>query len=86
MFVLLRCLIPLCTPVTAETTKQRVSTAMIEIARPVDVSTSQTKFSPLLICNAPSPSDVALPKRVAKMAKESIALPIGPFTRSPRIG
>ena len=41
---------------------------------------------PPLICSAPSPSDVALPNSVAKIASESMTRPGGPSTRSPRIG
>ena len=59
---------------------------MITTASPVLVSTSQTKLSPLLICRAPRPSEVALPNIVAKMARMSMPLPIGPSTRSPSSG
>jgi hypothetical protein len=86
MLKLLRNWTPLPTPEIAEATNASVSTAMIATASPVDVSTSQTKLSPLLICSAPSPSEVALPNIVAKMARMSMPLPIGPFTRSPSSG
>ena len=77
---------PLATPVTADSTKAAVSTAMTITATPLADSTPHRKFRPLLICSAPRPSDVALPNSVAKMARMSIDLPIGPWTRSPRIG
>ena len=86
MLKLLRNCTPFPTPDTAEATNASVSTAMITTARPVVDSTSQTKLSPLPICSAPSPSEVALPNIVAKIARMSIALPIGPFTRSPSTG
>ncbi len=86
MLKLLRNCTPLPTPETAESTNKRVSTAMITTASPVELSTPQTKLRPLLICSAPSPSEVALPNIVAKMARMSIALPIGPLTRSPSSG
>jgi hypothetical protein len=50
---------------------------MITTASLFELSTSQRKFSPLLICRAPRPSDVALPNMVAKTARMSIAFPIG---------
>ena len=49
-------------------------------------STPQRKSSPLLIWSAPSPSEVALPNSVAKIARMSIDLPIGPWMRSPSSG
>ena len=36
---------------------------------------------PLPICSAPSPSEAAEPKRVAKMARTSMTLPAGPSVR-----
>ena len=86
MFKLLSHWIPRCTPETADRTKARVSTAMIATATPFDDSTPHRKSRPLLICSAPRPSDVALPNSVAKIARMSIDLPIGPFTRSPISG
>jgi hypothetical protein len=77
---------PFSTPDTADSTNSPVSTTMITTARPFVASTSQTKFRPLEICSAPSPSEVALPNIVAKMARMSIPLPIGPLTRSPSSG
>jgi hypothetical protein len=59
---------------------------MIRTATVLDDSTSHTKLRPPLIWRAPSPSDVALPNIVAKMARMSIPLPIGPYTRSPSSG
>jgi len=53
----------------------------------VPTSPSQPlNFSPLPICSAPSPSEAAEPKRVAKMARMSISLPIGPSVRLPSSG
>jgi hypothetical protein len=86
MLKLLSHWMPRSTPDTADRTNAAVSTATITTARVFDVSTSQTKFSPPLICRAPSPSEVALPNIVAKMARMSIPLPIGPYTRSPSSG
>ena len=63
-----------------------VSAAMIATAKPLESSTSQRKSMPQLICSAPRPSDVALPNSVAKIARPSMPRPIGPSTRSPRIG
>jgi hypothetical protein len=77
---------PRWTPDTAETTNMAVSTAMITTANPFETSTSQRKFIPLLICSAPRPSEVALPKSVAKIASPSMPRPIGPSTRSPSSG
>ncbi len=49
--------------------------------------TSQRKLSPLLICSAPSPSDVAVPNSVAKIASASMILPTGrSLTSSPSSG
>ena len=86
MLPLLSHWIPRCTPETAETTKAAVRTAMIATATPSAGSTPHRKSSPLLICSAPSPSEVALPNSVAKIARMSIDFPIGPWIRSPRSG
>jgi hypothetical protein len=86
MFVLLSHWMPLCTPETAESTNAAVRTAMIATAIPFEIETSQRMFMPPLIWSAPSPSDVALPNSVAKIARPSIARPIGPSTRSPSSG
>ena len=63
-------------PVTAETTKQPVSTQITRSARATPSAVpSKTLSSPPVICRAPSPSEVADPKSVAKIATTSIALP-----------
>ena len=80
-------LMPLSTPLTAETTKQPVSTAITTTARfLLPPPSPKTLSMPPVICRAPSPSDVADPKSVAKIAITSIALP-GPWlARSPSSG
>ena len=45
-----------------------------------------TSSSPPVICSAPRPSEVAEPKRVAKIAMTSIALPGPSFARRPSSG
>ena len=74
---LLRNWIPRSTPETAESTNSAVMTTMITTPIPFDICTSQRKFMPLLICSAPSPSDVAVPNSVAKIARPSMSLPTG---------
>ncbi len=62
---------PLATPETAEATKAAVSTAMMATSAPLPSGpTPPTISRPLLICSAPRPSEVAEPKRVAKIAKD----------------
>ena len=86
MLTLLRNCTPFSTPLTADNTKSSVRIPMIVTSRPFETGTSQRKFKPLLIWAAPKPSEVAVPNSVAQIAKMSIALPIGPFTRSPISG
>jgi hypothetical protein len=86
MFRLLRNCTPLPTPETAERMKNTVRTAMIASATPVDSPVPQRKFSPLLICCAPRPSEVAVPKSVAMMARMSMVRPAGPWTALPMSG
>ena len=52
-------------------------TTMITTPIAFEIGTSQRKFMPLLICSAPSPSDVAVPNSVAKIASPSISRPTG---------
>ena len=68
---------PFSTPDTAEITNSAVMTAMIATPIALEIGTSQRKFMPLLICSAPSPSDVAVPNSVAKIARPSISRPTG---------
>ena len=78
---------PRSTPDTAENTNRIVMTTMIAIATLLETSSPVRKFSPLLICSAPSPSDVAVPKSVAKMARMSTTRPIGrSLARGPSSG
>ena len=72
---------PLPTPETAERMNSTVRTAMIVSAMTFDSPVPQRKLRPLLICCAPRPSEVAVPKSVAMIARMSIALPIGPWAR-----
>ena len=78
---------PLATPVTADSTKAAVSTAMMPIrsALPV-VPIPATISRPLWIWRAPRPSEAAEPNRVAKIASMSMTLPAGPLACLPRIG
>ena len=67
---------PFSMPVTADSTKQAVSTQMTARASTTLLPDPSKMLSrPPVICRAPSPSEVAEPKRVAMMATESIALP-----------
>ena len=78
---------PLATPETAEATNATVSSAMMATSTGVPTSPNQPlNFSPLPICSAPRPSEAAEPKRVAKIARMSISLPIGPSVRLPSSG
>jgi hypothetical protein len=78
---------PLATPETAETTKAAVSTAMTPTSTAFPVRSSQPRIcTPEPICNAPRPSEAAEPNRVAKIARPSISLPIGPSVRLPSNG
>jgi hypothetical protein len=52
--------IPRSTPETADTTNSAVITMMITTPTAFEMVTSQRKLSPLLICSAPRPSDVAV--------------------------
>ena len=62
-------------------------TTMIAIATPFETVSPVRKFRPLLICSAPSPSEVAVPNSVAKMASMSTVRPIGrSLARAPRSG
>ena len=74
---LLRNWIPRSTPETADSTNSAVMMTMMTTPIVFEIGTSQRKFMPLLICSAPSPSDVAVPNSVAKIASPSISLPIG---------
>ena len=74
-------------PVTAETTKHSVRNPITATARVLlSPPSPKTLSMPPVICSAPSPSDVAEPNSVAKIAITSIALPIGPAARSPSSG
>ena len=74
-------LMPRETPETAETTKAAVSTAMTPMSSALETSPRPaTICRPEPICSAPMPSEVAEPKSVAKIAKMSIARPMGPST------
>jgi hypothetical protein len=60
---------------------------MITTPTVFDTVTSQRKLSPLLICSAPRPSEVAVPDSVAKIARLSIVRPSGcSLARSPSSG
>lgn len=73
---------PFSTPDTAEATKATVRAAMIATSRPVPVfSIQSSSWKPLPIWSAPSPSEAAEPKRVAKMARMSMTRPSGPWAR-----
>ena len=78
---------PLATPVTADSTNAAVRTAMMPIRTALPTwPTPPTISRPRWIWSAPSPSEVAEPNRVAKMARMSITRPAGPFARSPSSG
>jgi hypothetical protein len=77
---------PRCTPLAAETMNAMVSKTMMPTANDVDFGISYNWLSPELICRAPSPSDVADPNRVAKIAKVSMARPAPPSDRLPNKG
>ena len=70
---------PFATPDTAESTNAAVSTAMMPTRRRLPVTPMPPTISrPLRICSAPSPSEAAEPKSVAKIASMSITLPAAP--------
>ena len=70
------------TPDTAEATKASVSSATTATSSSVPASPTQPRTSmPEPIWRAPSPSEAAVPNMVAKMARMSMILPIGPSTR-----
>ena len=77
---------PLLTPVTADSVKTAVTSAMISTCDTELTGTPNSEPRPLLTCSAPRPSEVVVPNSVANTARMSIALPIGPFTRSPSSG
>ena len=80
MLVLAIHCMPRCTPLIADRMNARVRTAMTTIASPTASRPPipNTALSPWLICRAPRPSDVAEPNRVAKIARMSMVLPMGP--------
>ena len=59
---------PRCTPVTAEIKNSAVTTTIITACQNTDTGKPNTVFKPLLICDAPIPSDAATPKAVATTA------------------
>lgn len=72
---------PFSMPDTAEATNATVSTAITRTSSPVPTDPSQpSSVKPLPIWRAPSPREAAEPKRVAKMARTSMARPGHPFT------
>src|SRR5699024_11921353 len=77
-------LIPRLTPVNAEPVKRSVSTAMTMTCRTIVESIPKTVFSPSPICEAPRPSDVVVPKRVAMMVRMSTKFPTQPSTKRDR--
>ena len=75
---------PLETPDTADATNASVNNATMATSNNVPLSPIQpTTSNPEPICSAPSPSDAAVPNSVAKMARMSMILPIGPSARRP---
>ena len=73
--------IPLPTPDIADSRNARVRTDTMPTVSFVDgESTKPEAFRPELICIAPKPSEHAVPKIVAKIAKPSMSLPQKPFT------
>ncbi len=77
---------PLLTPVTADIVNTAVTKAMIRTWLTELTGTPNSEPRPLLTCRAPRPSEVVVPNSVANTARTSMALPIGPFTRSPSSG
>jgi hypothetical protein len=78
---------PLATPVTAESTKATLRTAMMATSTALPVASRPVTISrPLLICRAPRPSEAAEPNRVAKIASMSITLDHGPCACLPISG
>jgi hypothetical protein len=78
---------PRATPDTADNTNATVRIVMMTIRTVLPVSlTPATICRPLRICSAPSPSEAAEPKRVAKIANMSITLPPMPLARLPSSG
>ncbi len=70
---------PFSMPVTAESTKHVVRTAMTTTVSHLDWPLPKTSSRPPVICRAPRPREVADPKSVAKMATTSMALPGPPL-------
>src|SRR5699024_461464 len=84
IFAQLRYRIPLSTPVVAESINNTVTIAMtIKLVVKVSGIPSNVKLNPDVICFAPSPSEVAIPKTVANTANVSIAPPQAPLDLSP---
>ena len=82
MFVLDSHWMPFSMPETAEAMNAAVSTAITPTSRPFPTLPMPATISrPLPICRAPSPSDAAEPKSVAKMARMSMTRPAGPSAR-----
>jgi hypothetical protein len=70
------------TPDIADATKANVSSATMETSSMVPALPTQPTVSmPEPICSAPRPSEAAVPNIVAKMARMSMILPMGPSTR-----
>jgi hypothetical protein len=51
--------------------------------RPIPFGSPKTLLRPAAIWRVPSPSETATPNSVARIARMSIAFPMGPSTRSP---
>ena len=79
---------PLLTPDNAETRNARPSTMMMpSISHVPGFSTRPVCSRPAEICRTPRPSDAAVPKTVAKIARTSMSLPRNPSAlRTPMSG
>lgn len=77
---------PLPTPESTENKTKQVITEMITMSMNKDEVISPALSSPALICNTPSPSEVATPKIVPTRATTSMRLPRPPRTLFPNRG
>ncbi len=79
-------LIPFSMPATAEMVATIVTTPMIISLAQSSSGTPNRAASPAWIWVVPRPMDMPMPKMVPTIAKMSMALPMGPWIPSPRIG
>jgi hypothetical protein len=77
---------PLFTPDRAERVNMTVTPAMMTISTKVESSMPKTRPAPSAISDAPRPSEVQVPNRVAMTARMSTTLPAQPSMDLPSRG